>query len=290
MTNRLFEMGRDGFLDGSFAWGTGTFSAALISPSTLTDTGIKAVTGATNATPIQLTITANGWAVGDIIYVNGVGGNLAANGLWKVGAQATNTVDLQRLDGVNTTGSAAYTSGGYAVNLGQDGATYSDNWDDFDGALIGGASGKVNLASYTMVGGVADAADTTFTAISGSQVDAVIILKDTGTASTSRVVALVTGKHIVTCNTALAAGTTLLVEPLVAGIPNGTVLTFSSGQTATLTALANAGDRSLTVSSTTISAAAVALAPATGSGLPVTPNGGNIIIAWDNGANKIFKL
>jgi hypothetical protein len=25
-------------------------------------------------------------------------------------------------------------------------------------------------------------------------------------------------------------------------------------------------------------------------GLPVTPNGGNITIAWDSGANKIFKL
>jgi hypothetical protein len=28
----------------------------------------------------------------------------------------------------------------------------------------------------------------------------------------------------------------------------------------------------------------------TGTGLPVTPNGGDIISAWDNGANKIFKL
>lgn len=28
----------------------------------------------------------------------------------------------------------------------------------------------------------------------------------------------------------------------------------------------------------------------TATGLPVTPNGGDIIIAWDNGANKIFKL
>jgi hypothetical protein len=26
------------------------------------------------------------------------------------------------------------------------------------------------------------------------------------------------------------------------------------------------------------------------SGLPVTPNGGDITIAWDSGANKIFKL
>lgn len=28
----------------------------------------------------------------------------------------------------------------------------------------------------------------------------------------------------------------------------------------------------------------------TGTNLPVTPNGGDITVAWDNGANKIFKL
>ncbi len=28
----------------------------------------------------------------------------------------------------------------------------------------------------------------------------------------------------------------------------------------------------------------------TATGLPVTPNGGDINVAWDNGANKIFKL
>lgn len=28
----------------------------------------------------------------------------------------------------------------------------------------------------------------------------------------------------------------------------------------------------------------------TATGLPVTPNGGNITVTWDNGANKIFKL
>lgn len=28
----------------------------------------------------------------------------------------------------------------------------------------------------------------------------------------------------------------------------------------------------------------------TATGLPVTPNGGDIIIQWDNGSNKIFKL
>lgn len=28
----------------------------------------------------------------------------------------------------------------------------------------------------------------------------------------------------------------------------------------------------------------------TASGLPITPNGGDIIVTWDNGTNKIFKL
>lgn len=28
----------------------------------------------------------------------------------------------------------------------------------------------------------------------------------------------------------------------------------------------------------------------TATGLPVTPNGGNITVQWDNGSNKIFKL
>jgi hypothetical protein len=26
------------------------------------------------------------------------------------------------------------------------------------------------------------------------------------------------------------------------------------------------------------------------SGLPVTPNGGDIVVQWDSGANRIFKL
>jgi hypothetical protein len=54
--------------------------------------------------------------------------------------------------------------------------------------------------------------------------------------------------------------------------------------------LANAGDRTLTVSSTTVTAGGRALSPYTGSGLPVTPNGGNIVYTFDNGPNKIFAL
>lgn len=34
----------------------------------------------------------------------------------------------------------------------------------------------------------------------------------------------------------------------------------------------------------------IALIDSATSGLPVTPNGGDITVSWDNGANKIFKL
>lgn len=285
MVNALFEKGREGFLDGTLDWDTQTFSAALVDLNTA-DVGIKAITGATNATPIVITATAHGFSNGDLVFVDGVGGNLSANGFWKIANVAANTFELTNpVSGANVVGSGAYTSGGYAVNYGP--SASGDNWDDFDAAVVGT---KQNLTSPTVTAGVADAADVTFTAVTGASVEAIAIFRDTGTNSTSRMVAFVTGKHIVTADATLTAGTALVVEPLTAAIPNGTVLTFSTGQTATLTALANAGDRVLTVSSTTVTSGARALAPATGSGLPVTPNGGNIVIAWDNGANRIFKL
>lgn len=77
-----------------------------------------------------------------------------------------------------------------------------------------------NLASKTSTAGVADAADITFTAVSGDPSEALVIYKDTGSAATS---------------------------PLIAYIDTAT-------------------------------------------GLPVTPNGGDITVTWDNGSNKIFKL
>lgn len=76
------------------------------------------------------------------------------------------------------------------------------------------------LASKTITNGIFDAADLTFTAVSGSQVTQIVIYKDTGSGATS---------------------------PLIARIDTAT-------------------------------------------GLPVTPNGGDITITWDSGANKIFAL
>lgn len=81
-------------------------------------------------------------------------------------------------------------------------------------AMSGAFTGK------TTTGGAADANDITYTSVTGPSIEAIVIFKDTGTDSTS---------------------------PLIAYIDTAT-------------------------------------------GLPITPNGGDIIVTWDNGANKIFKL
>jgi hypothetical protein len=94
-----------------------------------------------------------------------------------------------------------------------------DFWDDVSADLVDTAE---TLASKTTTGGVADAADVTFTSVTGSECGYLCIYKDTGTPSTS---------------------------PLIA-------LLDSAGVT----------------------------------GLPVTPNGGDIEVQFDSGADKIFKL
>lgn len=81
-------------------------------------------------------------------------------------------------------------------------------------------AGPVTLTAKATTGGAADAADITFTSVSGPSIEAIIIYKDTGTESTS---------------------------PLIAYIDTAT-------------------------------------------GLPITPNGGDIIVTWDNGVNKIFRV
>ncbi len=77
-----------------------------------------------------------------------------------------------------------------------------------------------NLASKTSTLGVADAADLTFSAVTGTTIEALVLYRDTGVAGTSQLIAYID----------------------------------------------------------------------TATGLPVTPSGGDIVITWDNGANKIFAL
>ena len=86
-------------------------------------------------------------------------------------------------------------------------------------ARVGTASG-VTLTSKTTTGGAADAADITFSSVTGPSIEALVLYADTGTEGTS---------------------------PLIAYIDTAT-------------------------------------------GLPITPNGGDIIVTWDNGTNRIFTL
>jgi uncharacterized phage protein gp47/JayE len=66
------------------------------------------ITGATNANPIVLTTSTNhGFAAGDMLVVDQVAGNTAANGTWIAQSVTNNTVTLR-----NAVGNAAYTSGG----------------------------------------------------------------------------------------------------------------------------------------------------------------------------------
>lgn len=288
MPNALFEKGREGFLDGSIDWDTHTIKAALLDLGT-PDTGIKAITGASNASPIVITATSHGFSNGDLVLIGGVGGNQAANGIWQISGVATNTFNLlDPVTGGNAVGSAAYTSGGYAVCLGP--SASGDNYDDFDGAVVGTPQ---TLTSTTATSGVADAADPSFASVTGNTVEAVLLYRDTGTPSTSRVIGIIDGRQIVTAAAqANTSATSIVVERLVGAIPSGTVLAFSNGQTATLSALANAGDRSISVNALggNVTAGSRADAPVTSSGLPVTPNGGTINLTFDNGGNKIFKL
>ena len=70
-----------------------------------------AITGATNASPIVITVTGHPYATGDVITITNVGGNTAANGTWVITKVDANSFSL-----TNSTGNAAYTSNtGYSV-------------------------------------------------------------------------------------------------------------------------------------------------------------------------------
>ena len=68
-----------------------------------------------------------------------------------------------------------------------DTGTYTYNstdqyWSSASSAIVGSA---VTLTSKTITNGVFDAADVTFSSVSGASVEALIIYKDTGSAATS---------------------------------------------------------------------------------------------------------
>lgn len=72
----------------------------------------------------------------------------------------------------------------YTVNLGS-----HEFFSDVPGAAVVATSG--NFSGKSATGGVADADDVTFTAVTGDPSEAIIIYKDTGTAATSPLIAYI---------------------------------------------------------------------------------------------------
>ena len=71
------------------------------------ETNAGDITGATNTSPIVITENGHSRSTDDILSINDVGGNTAANGTWKVTYVGVNSYSLN-----GSTGTAAYTSGG----------------------------------------------------------------------------------------------------------------------------------------------------------------------------------
>lgn len=279
MSTRLFDKGRENLV-GAGSWTADTIKAMQVSLST-PDVAIKAITGATNATPIVVTATAHGFANGDIVVQQNILGNTAANGTFKVAGVTTNTYNLTTVkDGLNTTGNGAYTSGGSAIDL-----TLAANTTDVDGGRNGTDQ---TLTATTNTLGVLDAADPTFTGVSGG-VDAIILYDNT----TSVPMVFIDGKQqLVVAADAASSATTVAIEPAAGVVASGVSMIFSNGVTATLTAGINFGDRTITVSalSAGIAKGHTADVATTGGGLPFTGGGGSFTYQFDNGVNRIAKV
>lgn len=102
-----------------------------------------------------------------------------ANALYPIGKKAILDADIDLLS--DTIKVALVDTGTYTYSAAH------DFYNDVSGVV--GTPGT--LASKTTTGGVFDAADLTFTAVSGSSVEALIIYKDTGNTATSNLIAYI---------------------------------------------------------------------------------------------------
>lgn len=160
------------------------------------------------------------------------------------------------------------------------------------------------LGSKTVANGIADAADTSFTSVAaGAAIPVYIVFQSSavtggGDVATNaqRLISYHDGKiQFTVAASAVTSATSITIDPLPAAIASGATLTKISGTgptTITTSATGAAGARTLTVSalSGNLSADAVYEVAASGTGLPITPDGNNINLTFDNGTNKIFKL
>lgn len=272
----MFAKGRQNFGAGSLDWDAHDFCFMPIRlDGTLTDLGIKAITGCTVAAPGVITATSHGFANGDIVVQRGIGGTLNANGTFKIAGVTTNTYQLNTLDGQNVTTVGTYTSGGVVINL-----TIADFWDDISAALCTGApalSAAALLASKTNVDGLLSAASLTGITLNDTVHAMILIRNVSNTDASSHLVHFCDGRTMVrVVADAATSATTIFVEPLEGAIPSGTVIQMTNGVAATTSSSAAAGARSIAVSA--LSAGIVAGhhgdAQTTNSGLPLSVTSG----------------
>jgi hypothetical protein len=264
---------------------SGLNASLLELDGTLTDTAVKAITGCTNATPGVITSNSHGFANGDIVLVRGVVGSIGMNQLAKVANQTANTFTLQTLgsEALDVAAGGVYTSGGVALNL-----TKALNRADVDGAQI--STPYVIPTTTVALGVVKPSADLLWSSVAdlggGKQVHGYIVCKASGAAATDTGIFWYDGRVKVTVNTTVATSATAIpVEPLAAPIASGATIVFSNGVTATLTAGAAKGARTLAVSAL---ASGIALGHegeaainTGGQNFPVTPNNGSITHSID---------
>ena len=279
MSARLFDHGRDGFNTKLISW-TGDTQKALLLDMSLAGTWMKPLTGGvTNANPAVYTIAAHGYSNGDLVVMTGIGGNLSTNQTGLVTNVTTNTFQLTTLEGQVVAGSAAYTSGGYSINLTQ--ATFVAD-------ILGNRVGTdPTVSGTTSSKGVANATSpVTWTTVPAGNPAQAVIFYDAagGSDGTNRLIAWQDGKvRVITVGDTPISSTSIKCQPLRAQLWDGVtgpapVLWFSNGFSATLSAAANQGADAITVTSTGHDIPDLQTAEGIdfGGGLPVTPSGGNI--------------
>lgn len=92
--------------------------------------------------------------------------------------------------------------------------------------------------------------------------------------------------------TLVATSSALGSKTVTAGVADAADITFSAVTTGAACAALIVFQSSAVTGGSDVAASAQRLIAFidTATGLPVTPNGGDVVVQWDNGSNKIFKL
>ena len=171
----------------------------------------------------------------------------------------------------------------------------TDEWlSDIPGAAIVATSGA--FTSLTNVAGVLDAADVVLGSVTGDESEKLAIYHEVPTASgTGDTVSAADGDGIVTFDDAAGLFTAgmergfIVFSGMSDGNNNGGFF-IERYVSSTQVLIYNPAGGAETSSFSWNTESPLAMLIDTATGLPVSPNTGDITIAWDSGANKIAKL